>query len=78
VEEILPQGLRVSTRITFSRLTIFVAGLKVLTKLRESGVDQTALHKHVLQESARVMSTHIRRWVTGEDRPGDSRCARTN
>jgi hypothetical protein len=31
----------------------------VLTKLQEGGVDQTALHNHVLHESPRVMYMHI-------------------
>src|SRR5712692_10068857 len=31
----------------------------VLTKLQESGVEQTALHNHVLHESPRVMYMHI-------------------
>jgi hypothetical protein len=32
----------------------------VLTKLQEGGVEQTALHNHVLHESPRVMYMHIR------------------
>src|SRR5258707_13426061 len=31
----------------------------VMTKLQEGGVDQTALHNHVLHESPRVMYMHI-------------------
>ena len=31
----------------------------VLTKLQEGGVEQTALHNHVLHESPRVMYMHI-------------------
>jgi hypothetical protein len=31
----------------------------VLTKLQEAGIDQTALHNHVLHESPRVMYMHI-------------------
>jgi hypothetical protein len=32
----------------------------VMTKLQESGIEQTALHNHVLHESPRVMYMHIR------------------
>src|ERR671926_1050937 len=32
----------------------------VLTKLQQGGVEQTALHNHVLNESPRVMYMHIR------------------
>ena len=35
----------------------------VLTKLQQGGVEQTALHNHVLHESPRVMYMHITRWV---------------
>ena len=31
----------------------------VLTKLQEGGVEETALHNHVLHESPRVMYMHI-------------------
>lgn len=33
--------------------------LPVLTKLQESGVEQTALHNNVLHESPRVMYMHV-------------------
>jgi len=32
---------------------------RVMTKLQEGGVDQTALHNHVLHESPRVIYMHI-------------------
>src|SRR5256885_1050624 len=32
----------------------------VMTKLQENGIEQTALHNHVLHESPRVMYMHIR------------------
>src|SRR5438445_12960606 len=35
----------------------------VLTKLQEGGVEQTALHNHVLHESSRVMYMHINAMV---------------